>query len=242
MHNSNDWLRTMPIAHRGLFDNVTVAENSKTAIKNAIDANYAVELDVNITNDNKAVVFHDEKLSRMTNEDGYLSSMNFEDIKHTHLLNLPDEILSVEEVLKLVDGRVPILFNISGNAKICVAKILYEEIKDYAGEVAVECSNPYTLEWFKINAPRIKRGQRASKFKAEKPEFGKISQLKKLRLNGISEPNFICYKADDARKGYLKPAIKSELPIVLYDVVDKKTKRKAEDLKANIIFTEQQPK
>lgn len=240
MQNSNDWLRNMPIAHRGLFDNVTVAENSKTAIINAIDANYAVELDVNITNDNKAVVFHDEKLSRMTSIDGYVSGTDFKDLKQAHLLNLKDEILSVEEVLKLVDGKVPILFNISGNAKICVAKILNEAIKDYSGEVAVECSNPYTLEWFKINAPRVKRGQRASKFKAEKPEFGKIGQLKKLKLNSISEPNFICYKAEDVRKSYLKPAIKSELPIVLYDVKDKKTRRKAEDLKANVIFTKQQ--
>lgn len=238
MHNSNDWLRNMPIAHRGLFDNVTVAENSKTAIKRAIDSNYAVELDVNITRDNKPVVFHDDKLSRMTNIDGYISGTNYEEIKHAHLLNLKDEILSVDEVLALVDGRVPILFNIDGNANLCVSKILFESIKDYPGEVAVECSNPYTLEWFKLNAPRVKRGQRASRFKNEKPDFAKKGQLKRLKLNSISEPNFICYKAEDAKKGYLKPAIKSELPIILYDVKDKKTKRRANDLKANVIFTE----
>ena len=236
MHNSNDWLRNMPIAHRGIFDNVTVAENSKTAIKKAIDANYAVELDVNITNDNKAVVFHDDKLSRMTNIDGYISGTNYEDIKHAHLLNLKDEIMSVNDVLSLVDGKVPILFNIAGDANLCVSKILYETIKDYPGEVAVESSNPYTLEWFKINAPRVKRGQRASAFKKEKPTFAKKGQLKKLKLNNISEPNFICYKVEDAKKRHLKKAIKENLPIVLYIVKDKKGKRRAEDLKANVIF------
>lgn len=238
MHNSSDWLRNMPIAHRGLFDNVTVAENSKTAIKRAIDSNFAIELDVNITRDNKPVVFHDDKLSRMTNIDGYISGTDYADIKHAHLLNLPDEILSVEEVLALVDGKVPILFNIDGNASLCVSKILVESLKDYAGEVAVECSNPYTLEWFKLNAPRVKRGQRASRFKKEKPDFAPKGHLKRLKLNGISEPNFICYKVEDAKKAYLKPAIKTELPIILYDVKDKKGRRKATDLNANIIFSE----
>lgn len=234
--NNLDWLKSTPIAHRGIFDNKEIAENSKTAIKRAIDANFAVELDVNLTNDNKAIVFHDDKLSRMTNIDGYISSSNYEDIKHAHLLGLKDEILTVDEVLKLVNGKTPILFNIDGNASLCVAKILAESIKNYAGEIAVECSNPYTLEWFKLNHPRIKRGQRASAFKKEKTIFAKKRLLKKLKLNEISEPNFICYKVEDAKKRYLKNAIKNNLPIVLYVVKDKKGARKATDLKANIIF------
>ena len=81
MHNSLDWLKHTTIAHRGIYDNITVAENSKTAIQKAIDANYAIELDVNLTKDNTPIVFHDNIFSRLTDVDGYVNLTEYKDIK-----------------------------------------------------------------------------------------------------------------------------------------------------------------
>ena len=47
-------------AHRGLFDNESEApENSLAAFKKAVDAGYGMELDVQLTKDDRLVVFHD---------------------------------------------------------------------------------------------------------------------------------------------------------------------------------------
>ena len=236
MQNFTDWLRSMPIAQRGLHDNINIAENSKTAIIKAIDANYALELDVNFTKDNIPIIFHDNLLSRMTNLDGYVNLTDYETIKNGRLLKQEDVVLSLAEALEIINSRVPILFNIAGTLPISVCKTFYDAVKNYQGEFAVESTNPYTLEWFKLNAPRIKRGQRAGAYKHEKPLFAKRGKLKKLKLNHISEPNFVVYRVEDAKKRYFKNLYKSETPLIVWTIRSKRDNRKAEALKANKIF------
>lgn len=235
MINSHDWIRNIPIAHRGFFDNDKVAENSKSAIKKATDANYSVMVDVSFSNDHQPIVFHDESLSRMTNTSAYLSTLNAEELKKTKLLNSEDTILTVADVLSIVDKKVPIIFSIAGETPLSHARALYDAIKDYTGEVAVACANPYTLEWFKLNAPRVKRGQSASSFKHEKPTYAKKGKLKHLKLNNISEPNFVVYNIDDAKPWYFKKLKKDNIPLVLGVVKTKKHRTKARDYKANVI-------
>ena len=53
------------IAHRGLYNRLDTPENSMKSFENAILKGYAIELDVNMTNDGHLVVFHDESLKRM---------------------------------------------------------------------------------------------------------------------------------------------------------------------------------
>ena len=236
MHHSLDWLRLTPIAHRGIFDNIMVAENSRTSIQKAIDANYAIELDVNLTKDNTPIVFHDNIFSRLTNVDGYVNLTEYSDIKDEKLLKSDDNVLTIAEALELVDGQVPILFNISGDLPISVSKHFYEVIKNYTGEFAVESTNPYTLEWFKLNAPRVKRGQRAGAFHHRKPEFANRSKLRKLKLNHISEPNFVVYLVEDAKKRYFKKLQKNGTPIILGTIRNKRDFRKAEVLNTNKII------
>ena len=78
------WLVETPIAHRGLHDK-TSPENSLSAFEKAVENGYAIELDVQLLADDTVVVFHDESLSRMTGNDGYLKFLNKEDLK---VLNL----------------------------------------------------------------------------------------------------------------------------------------------------------
>ena len=54
-------------AHRGLFDNDSDApENSLAAFKKAVDAGYGIELDVQLSKDDKLVVFHDATMGLYT--------------------------------------------------------------------------------------------------------------------------------------------------------------------------------
>ena len=53
----DSWITKTPIAHRGLH-NKDIPENSLSAFKNAIEHGYAIEIDLQITKDNKIIVFH----------------------------------------------------------------------------------------------------------------------------------------------------------------------------------------
>ena len=57
------FLKRAPIAHRGLHDgNDSCWENTIPAFQAAIAAGYGIELDVQLSSDGVALVFHDEAL------------------------------------------------------------------------------------------------------------------------------------------------------------------------------------
>ena len=73
------WLVERPIAHRGLHDAARgVAENSILAARAAIDAGYAIECDVQLSKDGEAVVFHDDRLDRLTGASGQVKEQSVE--------------------------------------------------------------------------------------------------------------------------------------------------------------------
>lgn len=230
------WINSRPVAHRGLFDNKLVPENSTESIKKAMDANFAIELDVSVTGDGKAIVFHDETLSRMTKNDGYVSGTPLTEIKKATLLGGNEHILSLSEALSLIGGKVPVLLDIMPSSTPNFELAIMEGVNGYKGDFAVCSSNPFILEWFKLNAPQVKRGQRVSAFKKEKPSFAKKRLLRKMKYNNHSEPNFVILKLEDYKKCGYKKMAKQGIPVILYSVKDKKGLRKAKELNLNFIF------
>ncbi|HZZ35853.1 MAG TPA: glycerophosphodiester phosphodiesterase family protein, partial [Caulobacteraceae bacterium] len=68
-----DLLFDPPIAHRGLWSPDGPPENSLGAFQAACAAGYGIELDVQLTADGEAVVFHDSTLERMTGQPGRIA-------------------------------------------------------------------------------------------------------------------------------------------------------------------------
>ena len=58
-------------AHRGLHDE-SKAENSMSAFRAAKEHGYGIELDVRLSKDGELVVFHDETLTRVTGNEGWV--------------------------------------------------------------------------------------------------------------------------------------------------------------------------
>ena len=223
----------MPIAHKGLH-NAEYPELSLGSFKNAIDNGFAIELDVRALKDGTIVVFHDEKLGRMTGADGYIAQMNYNDIKDLKLGKSNEHIPTLEETLKFVDGRTPLLIEIKNMNKVGFEKNVYNILSSYKGEFAVQSFNPYSMEWFKNNAPNIKRGQLSSFFKNEDIGFIKKYMLKRMLLNKISEPNFIAYQTENIPNRFIKKY--SNLPVLAWVVRDLEEYERIKPYVDNIIF------
>ena len=71
------------IAHRGLH-NEDFSENGLKAFQNAIDNDFAFELDVHLSLDGKLIVSHDSNLERMTGKPGIIEQLNSEDIRKNY--------------------------------------------------------------------------------------------------------------------------------------------------------------
>ncbi|MEG1582016.1 MAG: glycerophosphodiester phosphodiesterase family protein [Clostridia bacterium] len=235
MNIFESWIVRTPIAHRGLHRE-GVPENSLLAFEEAIQKGYAIELDVRQTKDGVLVVFHDDTLGRMTGKDGYISNSNYTDIKDIVLLKSNEKIPTFTETLKMIDGRTPLLIEIKNMNKVgTMEKDMLKELIKYKGEYAVQSFNPYSLEWFKNNAPYIKRGQLSSFFRGEVMGCLKKYALKRMLLNKkVSEPHFITYNINNLPNKYVKKY--ASLPLLAYTIRDEEQKVKAKKIADNLIF------
>ncbi|MBE7073702.1 MAG: glycerophosphodiester phosphodiesterase [Clostridiales bacterium] len=236
----NSWLVQQPIAHRGLHDKAT-PENSLSAFEKAINAGYAIELDVRIIADGTVIIFHDEALSRLTENDGYVKFLNKADLSLLKLKGTEEHIPTLEDVLTFVNGRVPLLIEIKNNDKVGqLEKAVIETLKDYKGEYAIQSFNPYVLEYFYKHAPHILRGQLAGYFKGEKLSFFKRYALKRMLMNKkISHPDFIAYEAKKLPNIYVRKYKK--LPLLAWTVRSQSEYLKVVKHCDNIIFENFEP-
>lgn len=236
------WIANTPIAHRGLFT-ATIPENSIAAIKNAVKSKLPVEIDVTCLADGTPVVFHDEKLARMTGKDGFISNCNYSDISKLTLAGTKEKIPTLKEALAAVDGKVPVLVQIKNFGKVgAIEKSVWKVLQDYDGEYAIESFNPYTLEWFKKNAPKVRRGQLACFFKTKEITGIKTFSLKRMWFNKkISEPNFIIYSSEDMPNNYVKKYY-GVIPVLTYTIKSEEEEKRLKGFVDNFVFDSYLPK
>lgn len=212
-----EWLKNTPIAHRGLHD-ADAPENSLLAFQKAMEAGYAIELDVHLSYDGEVVVMHDENLQRMTGVDGEIAQLHLSEIQKHKLLKSDEGVPTLKEVFDLVDGRVPLLIEIKNEGRVGgVESALSALLKTYKGEVAIQSFNPFVLQWFANNAPHIIRGQLSGSFSDVKLAWHKKFLLKNLLLNGISKPHFIAYELD-CLGNYMVQKQRKDMPLLGWTV------------------------
>jgi glycerophosphoryl diester phosphodiesterase len=161
-----------PIAHRALHDVADVRpENSRAAIRAAIEAGYGIEIDVQLSADGAAMVFHDYDLARLTHETGKLRDLPSGDLAHVMLAGGQEGIPDLGEVLDLVAGQVPLLVEIKdqdgtmGPAIGPLEEAVAHLLKRYDGPVAVMSFNPHSVQRVNDLAPELPRGLVTSAFR-----------------------------------------------------------------------------
>lgn len=189
------WLFTTPIAHRGLHDRSRqIPENSIPAFTDAIENGFSIELDIRRTSDNQIVAFHDSNLLRQTGSNRLIRSLTLQSLKDLRLNNTEHRIPLFEDILNIVAGRVPILIDIKNEeAAGAFEKKIYEIIRMYSGKFAIESFNPYTLRWFKNNAPHILRGRVAFDHDSIRFNFLRRYLVGRYLRESSGSPDFIAY-------------------------------------------------
>ena len=104
---------TQPLAHRGLHDLARgVAENSRAAIRLAIDHGYGIEIDIQGSADGEAMVFHDYELKRLTGAKGFVRERTAAELQKLTLSGGGEPPPTLAEMLDIVAGRAPLLIEI----------------------------------------------------------------------------------------------------------------------------------
>ncbi len=153
------FLTKQPFAHRGLHGG-PVLENSPAAFRAAVDKGFGIELDVQVSRDGEAMVFHDETLERLTQEIGAVANRSRAALQKIMLNGQAECIPALDDILALVAGRVPILIEIKAETasvgQLCLA--VRRALEGYRATVGVMSFNPEVGRWFARHAPRLARG------------------------------------------------------------------------------------
>lgn len=213
------WIRDNLIAHRGLYDqDQHVPENSLKAYQLALNKTYSIELDINILKDGTILAFHDHTFKRACRDERKLSDVSYGDIKDLTLFKSQEIIPKLQDVLNLVQGKVPLLIELKPHGDVVfLCESLMEIMRDYSGKWAVFSFHPKVVLWFKKHYPEITRGQISEYFKEDKNmNFLSKYLMKSMFFNRFTKPDFISYGIHDMPNKYIDKAMKKGITIISY--------------------------
>lgn len=210
------------IAHRGYHNNKKgIPENSVLAFKKAIDNNYLIELDVRLTKDKKLVVFHDDNLKRVCGVNKRVKDLTYRELLKYNLFDTTLKVPLFSDVIKLVNGRVPILIETKYHNRFGVLeKILINELSNYKGLYAIQSFYPMSLLWLKRNTKDIPIGLLSSNFKNDLNRLKSIIG-KTLILDLFFKTDFISYDVKGLPNNYLSYK-RNKKKIVIWTIKNKK--------------------
>ncbi|WP_417604775.1 glycerophosphodiester phosphodiesterase family protein [Primorskyibacter flagellatus] len=179
-----------PIAHRGLHGlSSGQPENSLSAFEAAISAGYGIELDLQLSADGVAMVFHDYALDRLTGAQGALATRTAAELGRIALKDGEGACIpTLAQVLTRVAGRVPLLIELKDQDGALGPKIgaleaaVAQDLHAYQGAAALMSFNPHSIIALAKLAPQRPRGLTTCAFDAEDWKLVPAARRTELRL------------------------------------------------------------
>jgi glycerophosphoryl diester phosphodiesterase len=198
-----DWLTARPIAHRGLHDAARgVIENMPGAVQAAIDGNFAIEVDIQLSADGEAMVHHDDALGRLTDGSGALLDKTATELKQVRFKGTPERMMSLGDLCTLVAGRVPLVIEVKSHFdgdRHLVARMA-EVLASYQGPVAGQSFDPDQVLALRERMPKLPRGIIAQR-SYDDDDWKKLTPEQRngmlfLRHGFRTEPDFVAFWVD----------------------------------------------
>lgn len=195
-----DWLTARPVAHRGLHTAARgVIENMPSAITAAVNGNFAIEVDLQLSRDGEAMVHHDYKLGRLNEGSAQLIDMTAGELKAVNFKTTSDRMMTLGDLCDLVGGRVPLVLEIkstySGDREL--AARMAQVLSGYSGPAAAMSFDPDQVMAIRETMPDLTRGIVAQRtyndsYWTHLPQEKRDAMLH-LRHGFRTQPHFVAY-------------------------------------------------
>ncbi|NIZ11163.1 glycerophosphodiester phosphodiesterase family protein [Pseudooceanicola sp. HF7] len=217
-----------PVAHRAYHDrDAGRPENSIEAVQAAIDAGYGIEIDLQLSADGVAMVFHDATLDRVTGESGPINGKTARQLGEIPLTGGKAGIPTFAEVLELVAGRVPLLVEIKdqhgamGPVPGALEEAAAQDAMGYEGPLAFMSFNPHSMVQIARQAPQFPRGLTTAAYDPE--HWSHLSDDRRAELAAISAledvgASFISHQANDLTRERITGLRDSGFPVLCWTI------------------------
>jgi glycerophosphoryl diester phosphodiesterase len=201
-----------------LKSKVCFRSDDTAAIRAALEHGYGVEIDLQLSRDGVAMVFHDDELARLTGQAGRVNAHSAQALADIQLRGGTEGIPDLDEVLALVAGRTPVLIELKdqhgamgqtdGRLEAATARAL----AGYTGPVGVMSFNPEMMVNLAQLAPDVPRGLVTCGFPEE--DWPMLTPQMRAELSAIpdydrTQASFLSHQISDLgspRVGALKAA------------------------------------
>lgn len=235
-----------PLAHRAYHDRSHGRpENSRGAIKAAIAAGYGIEIDLQLSSDGVAMVFHDEALDRLTASTGLIKHHTATALTQIKLRDSDETIPTLAEILTLVAGRTPLLIEIKDQTDTMsetdgrLEAATATQLATYQGAVAVMSFNPHSIAHMARLAPQIARGLTTSAY--DPTDWAPLAPETCNRLRDIPDydhtlSSFISHEAADLARPRVADLKSQGAAILCWTIRNPAAEAEARKIAQNITF------
>lgn len=202
--------KDLVVAHRGVYNNTDIIENTMDAFNKAIELNLPIELDIRLIKDKKnIVVFHDDNLKRLCNINKKISKLTINEIKNVNLKDTNSTIPLFFDVLNLINGKVLLDVEIKGSLYfISFFRSITKLLDSYDGNFIIKSFNPLYIFLIKLFRKDYIRGILINKTNINIPF-----------IFTLSKPQFICCDSNILYNSKLQKYIKKKkCPVLCYNV------------------------
>ena len=186
LSSCTDMNKPLVIGHRGAMGHET--ENTLASVQKALDLGVdMIEIDVFQIASGEIMVFHDERLERLTNGGGAIEEYNIVDLKQLSL-DGGHKIPMLQDVMKLIDKKVKLNIELKGkNTANRVNFIIDYYIKEKGWKL--EDFLISSFHWDTLEAMRALNPDIAIAVLTEEDPLDAIAMAKTLRAEAIN-PDF----------------------------------------------------
>ena len=227
-----DWIARKPVAHRGYHDmNQHIWENSPSAFARAVQHDFAIECDLQLSSDNQAVVFHDYKTDRICGVEGKVREMTAAQLTSLHIGNTQDQIPTLKDLLRQVDGKVGLVLELktqNGEDTKIFAKIVLADLQGYQGHVALMSFDRHMIE----TLLECRTERPVGLVTSEGSESARQDNESALQL----DLSFISFHVKDLPSKFVADARTKGLPVITWTVNDEQSRKATEEFADQMTF------
>lgn len=237
-----DWLVTRPIAHRGLHDKAKgVIENTDAAFAAAIEHDYAIECDLQLSRDGEAMVFHDDTLDRLTDATGPVLAKAVRELQKVAFKNSNARMQTLAEMLDQVAGRATLVIEIKsrwdGDNRLTDRAL--SVLESYDGPYALMSFDPDIIAHVREHSPLTVRGIVADR--TTDPYYSHLPLERRLELRNLSHadrtrPHFVSFCASELPFEPITRLRMAGLPVISWTIRTRDQARHARRYSDQITF------
>jgi len=213
-------------------------ENSLAAFAYAADRGIPFEFDVQLTADGVPIVLHDADTTRMTGAGGPVRGLAKADVDRLRLAGTDERVPTLDDVLALVDGRVPMVvdvrrWTIGGPGRL--EQVVADRLHGYDPDTVAQSFDPIAVRRMRSLMPDRAIGQASGSLASATPILRLLGRM--MLTNAVTRPDFVTFELAELPDRYASFWRTAQRPLIGYTAHSPAEELRARDLVDGFFFS-----